>query len=61
MPYNRPHVILGLAFEDRDVVLTVEDDGVGFVPDAPGTTGATGITAPKDEGGFGLLSMNKVI
>ncbi len=45
------HVILGLAFEEEAVVLTVEDDGVGFAPDAPGTA------TPKDGGGFGLLSM----
>ncbi len=54
------HVILGLAFEEGAVVLTVEDDGVGFVPGAPGTTsnkGTTRATAPRDEGGFGLLSM----
>ncbi len=50
------HVILGLAFEERSVVLTVEDDGVGFVPDAQGTTNTTSATSPKD-GGFGLLSM----
>jgi DNA-binding NarL/FixJ family response regulator len=42
------HVILGLAFEAEAVVLTIEDDGVGFVPDA---------AAPNDTGGFGLLSM----
>ena len=42
------HVILGLAFEADAVVLTVEDDGVGFVP-AP--------VPPQAAGGFGLLSM----
>ena len=42
------HVILGLAFEADTVVLTVEDDGVGFVP-------AT--ATPSTTGGFGLLSM----
>jgi DNA-binding NarL/FixJ family response regulator/signal transduction histidine kinase len=48
------HVILGLAFEERGVVLTVEDDGVGFVPS---TTGITRATVPNNTGGFGLLSM----
>jgi DNA-binding NarL/FixJ family response regulator/signal transduction histidine kinase len=42
------HVILGLAFEADAVVLTVEDDGVGFVP---------GPAPPPAAGGFGLLSM----
>jgi DNA-binding NarL/FixJ family response regulator/signal transduction histidine kinase len=42
------HVILGLAFEAEAIVLTVEDDGVGFDPDA---------VVPHDTGGFGLLSM----
>jgi NarL family two-component system response regulator LiaR len=54
------HVILGLAFEEGAVVLTVEDDGVGFVPDAPGTTTPKRPlrgNASTDEGGFGLLSM----
>ncbi len=51
------HVILGLAFEDDAVVLTVEDDGVGFIPDDAGTTGTTGKAAPGNTGGFGLLSM----
>jgi DNA-binding NarL/FixJ family response regulator/signal transduction histidine kinase len=45
------HVILGLEFEEKRVILTIEDDGVGFVPDAPG------IPAPNDEAGFGLTSM----
>ena len=43
------HVLLGLAFEADAVVLTVEDDGVGFVPDAA--------AARPPRGGFGLLSM----
>ncbi len=42
------HVILGLAFEDEAVVLTIEDDGRGFLP---------GAVAPADHAGFGLLSM----
>ena len=42
------HVILGLAFEADAVVLTIEDDGVGFVP---------GPALPQAAGGFGLLSM----
>ncbi|MSP14715.1 MAG: response regulator [Chloroflexi bacterium] len=42
------HVILGLAFEVDALVLTVEDDGVGFDPTAVGR---------NDRGGFGLLSM----
>lgn len=42
------HVIVGLAFEADAVVLTVEDDGIGFVPTA---------AAPNAAGGFGLLSM----
>jgi DNA-binding NarL/FixJ family response regulator/signal transduction histidine kinase len=42
------HVILGLAFEADTIVLTVEDDGVGFEPDAVVT---------HNESGFGLLSM----
>jgi DNA-binding NarL/FixJ family response regulator/signal transduction histidine kinase len=44
------HVTLGLAFEEEAVVLSVEDDGVGFVPEAVAQ-------APSDAGGFGLLSM----
>src|SRR4051812_34297686 len=54
------HVILGLAFGEAAVVLSVEDDGVGFSPDAPGTTGTANSViegAPRDTGGFGLLSM----
>jgi len=58
------HVIVGLEFEESAIVLTIEDDGVGFVPGAPGTIdnkGTTKATAPKNEGGygfgFGLLSM----
>jgi len=58
------HVIVGLEFEESAIVLTVEDDGVGFVPGAPGTIGNKGTTratAPINEGGycygFGLLSM----
>ncbi len=54
------HVILGLAFAENAVVLTVEDDGIGFVQGALGTSGATDAPdtgTPKDEGGFGLLSM----
>src|SRR5438094_10602752 len=42
------HVILGLAFEAEAIVLTIEDAGAGFDPDA---------AAPHDTGGFGLLSM----
>ena len=42
------HVMLGLAFEAEAVVLTVEDDGIGFVPE---------VRAPDEHGGFGLLSM----
>jgi DNA-binding NarL/FixJ family response regulator len=42
------HVIVGLAFEADAVVLTVEDDGAGFVPAA---------VVPHAAGGFGLLSM----
>ena len=42
------NAILGLAFEAEAVVLTVEDDGAGFVPEAH---------APDEHGGFGLLSM----
>jgi DNA-binding NarL/FixJ family response regulator len=42
------HAILGLAFEAERVVLTVEDDGIGFL--AQGRT-------PDEHGGFGLLSM----
>jgi DNA-binding NarL/FixJ family response regulator/signal transduction histidine kinase len=42
------HVMLGLAFEAEAVVLTVEDDGIGFVPEA---------RTPDEHGGFGLLSM----
>ena len=42
------HVMLGLAFETEAVVLTVEDDGIGFAPEA---------RAPDEHGGFGLLSM----
>lgn len=45
------HVILALEFDEKRVTLTIEDDGVGFVPDAPG------IPAPNDDGGFGLMSM----
>ena len=37
------HVILGLGFETEAVVLTVEDDGVGFTPTVP---------APDATGGF---------
>ncbi len=54
------HVMLGLAFEENAVVLTVEDDGVGFVhgaPDSLGATDAPDTGIPKDRGGFGLLSM----
>lgn len=51
------HVILGLAFEEKTIVLTVEDDGVGFIPDAPATGGTTSTITPNDTGGFGLLSM----
>ena len=42
------HVMLGLVFETAAVVLTVEDDGIGFAPEA---------RAPDEHGGFGLLSM----
>jgi DNA-binding NarL/FixJ family response regulator/signal transduction histidine kinase len=42
------HVILGLAFEADAVVLTIEDDGIGFVAEA---------RVPDEQGGFGLLSM----
>jgi DNA-binding NarL/FixJ family response regulator/signal transduction histidine kinase len=42
------HAILGLDFEADVVALTVEDDGVGFNPDAVVT---------HNDGGFGLLSM----
>ncbi|HMA36770.1 MAG TPA: response regulator [Chloroflexia bacterium] len=42
------HTLLGLAFAEDAVVLTVEDDGAGFLPDA---------AAPTAAGGFGLLSM----
>jgi DNA-binding NarL/FixJ family response regulator/signal transduction histidine kinase len=42
------HVILGLGFEVDAVVLTVEDDGMGFTPAVP---------APDATGGFGLVSM----
>jgi DNA-binding NarL/FixJ family response regulator len=42
------HVMLGLAFETEAVVLTVEDDGIGFAPEA---------RVPDEHGGFGLLSM----
>ena len=41
-------VMLGLAFETEAVVLTVEDDGIGFAPEA---------RVPDEHGGFGLLSM----
>jgi DNA-binding NarL/FixJ family response regulator/signal transduction histidine kinase len=41
-------VILGLAFEADAIVLTVEDDGIGFDPDT---------VVPHQAGGFGLLSM----
>ena len=42
------HVILGLGFEAEAVVLTIEDDGIGFAPAVP---------APDATGGFGLVSM----
>jgi DNA-binding NarL/FixJ family response regulator/signal transduction histidine kinase len=42
------HVILGLAFEADVVVLTVEDDGIGFEPDTD---------VPDQADGFGLVSM----
>ena len=41
-------VILRLAFEAEVIILTIEDDGVGFAPDA---------VTPNNSGGFGLLSM----
>ena len=42
------NVILGLAYEVEAILLIVEDDGVGFVPET---------RAPDERGGFGLLSM----
>jgi DNA-binding NarL/FixJ family response regulator/signal transduction histidine kinase len=45
------HVMLGLVFEEAAVVLTVEDDGLGFVP------GAADSAPANPDGGFGLLSM----
>jgi len=41
-------VLLSLVFEADTVVLTVEDDGIGFVPEA---------AVPQAGSGFGLLSM----
>jgi len=41
------HVSVGLAFESAAVILTVEDDGVGFDPSA----------TPNDADSFGLISM----
>jgi DNA-binding NarL/FixJ family response regulator/signal transduction histidine kinase len=41
------HALLSLAFEETTVVLTVEDDGCGFLPDA----------ASPPTGAFGRLSM----
>jgi DNA-binding NarL/FixJ family response regulator/signal transduction histidine kinase len=42
------HVMLGLAFEAVTITLTVDDDGIGFLPEA---------REPDEQGGFGLLSM----
>ncbi len=52
------HVIMGLEFREEDILLTVEDDGVGFVQAAPSAIEST----PNDRNGgsathSGLLSM----
>jgi signal transduction histidine kinase len=49
---NATQATVTLAFDDAGVRLAVQDNGIGFDPDAPGTRS-------KESGGFGLINMRE--